>query len=49
MADNAKKKLEAQKKANSLQATQQRLAGRDTKKTRDGGTTRRVWKQKKGE
>lgn len=45
-AKKAKAKLEAQKTANSLKATQQRLNGRDNKHTRDAGTTRRVWKQK---
>lgn len=39
----AAKKLAAQKKANSLQATSERLEGRDNKRTRDGGTTRRTW------
>lgn len=39
----AAKKLAAQKKANSLEATQRRLAGNDSARTRDGGTTRRTW------
>jgi hypothetical protein len=38
------KKLKATKKANSLERTQRRLEGNDSKKTRDGGTNRRNWK-----
>lgn len=45
--DDAAAKLAAQKRANSLQATQEWLNGQDNKRTRDGGTTRRVWRQKK--
>jgi hypothetical protein len=41
------KKLLAQKKANSVERTDRRLAGNDSKKTRDGGTTRRTWKDPK--
>ncbi|HEY9507586.1 MAG TPA: hypothetical protein VIQ27_16605 [Gemmatimonadales bacterium] len=38
------KKLNTTKKANSIERTQRRLAGNDSKKTRDGGTTRRNWR-----
>lgn len=39
----ALKKLAAQKAQNKLERTQRRLAGNDSAKTRDGGTTRRTW------
>lgn len=37
------KKLKTTKKANSLEGTQRRLAGNDSKKSRDAGTNRRNW------
>lgn len=37
------KKLAAQKKQNKIERDQRRLEGNDSKKTRDGGTTRRTW------
>jgi hypothetical protein len=36
-------KLNAQKKANKTERVQRRLAGNDSAKTRDGGTSRRTW------
>lgn len=44
----ALKKLKAQKKANRIERTQRRLEGNDSKKTRDGGTSRRTWRDSKG-
>lgn len=49
MADNAKdaaKKLAEQKAKNTTERIQRRLEGNDSKKTRDGGTTRRVWRDR---
>lgn len=49
MADEAKKaakKLAEQKSKNKTERIQRRLAGNDSKKTRDGGTTRRVWRDR---
>lgn len=37
-------KLQSTKKANSLEGTQRRLAGNDSKKSRDAGTNRRNWR-----
>lgn len=37
-------KLAKTKKNNSIQATGERLEGRDNKRTRDGGTNRRNWR-----
>lgn len=40
------KKLQAQKKANSIERTDDRLRGKDGKHARDGGTNRRTWKDR---
>jgi hypothetical protein len=45
-AEKAAQQLAAQKKANSLERTQRRLAGNDSARTRDGGTTRRTWRDR---
>ncbi len=42
-AAKAKAKLENQKQNNSLQRSEERTEGRDNRRTRDGGTTRRTW------